>query len=74
MFQHRRLWHAGSGPWDPRVYGGEVSYAPGTCPMAEELLPRVGEYTLSLDWSERDARDVAAAITKAMTAVDRPSG
>ena len=73
VFQHRRLWHAGSGPWDPRVYGGEVSYAPGTCPMAEELLPRVGEYTLSLDWSEREAHDVAAAITKAMTAVDRPA-
>ena len=73
VFQHRRLWHAGSGPWDPRVYGGEVSYAPGTCPMAEELLPRVGEYTLSLDWSERDAHDVAAAITKVMTADDRPA-
>ncbi len=72
-FQHRRLWHAGSGPWDPRVYRGNVGYAPGTCPIAEELLPRVGEYTLSLDWSERDAHDVAAAITKVMTAVDRPA-
>ena len=66
VFQQRRLWHAGAGPWDPRIYHGDVSYAPGTCPTAEQLLPRVGEYTLSLDWSERDAHDVAAAITRVM--------
>ena len=66
VFQQRRLWHAGAGPWDPRIYDGDVSYAPGTCPTAEEILPRVGEYTLSLDWSERDAHEVAAAVTKVM--------
>lgn len=66
VFQQRRLWHAGAGPWDPCVYHGDVSYAPGTCPTAEEILPRVGEYTLSLDWSERDAHDVAAAVTRVM--------
>ena len=66
VFQQRRLWHAGSGPWDPRIYDGDVSYAPGTCPAAEEILPRVGEYTLSLDWSERDAHEVAVAVTRVM--------
>ena len=66
VFQQRRLWHAGAGPWDPRIYGGDVSYAPGTCPIAEDLLARVGEYTLSLDWSDRDAHDVAAAVTRVM--------
>ena len=66
VFQQRRLWHAGAGPWDPRIYDGDVSYAPGTCPTAEEILPRVGEYTLSLDWSERDAHDVASAVTRVM--------
>ena len=66
VFQQRRLWHAGAGPWDPRIYDGDVSYAPGTCPTAEEILPRVGEYTLSLDWSEQDAHEVAAAVTKVM--------
>ena len=69
VFQQRRLWHGGPGPWDPRIYPGEVSYAPATCPIAEEVLPRVGEYTLSLDWSERDAHDVAAAITRVMRGV-----
>ena len=68
---NHRLWHDGPGPWDPAFYPGPgQSYAPGLCPHAEQLLPRVGEYLLSAAWTESDARDVAAALTKVSAALD----
>lgn len=68
----KRMWHDGPSPWDPRLYAGTADYGPGLCPNAEELMPRVCEYHLSMDWSEQDARDVAAGLRKVMQAV--PSG
>ena len=32
-------------------------------------MPRVCEYHLSMDWTEQDARDVAAGLRKVMQAV-----
>ena len=67
----KRMWHQGASPWDPRLYAGSVDYGPGLCPGAEELMPRVCEYHLSMDWTEQDARDVAAGLRKVMSAVPR---
>lgn len=64
----KRMWHDGPSPWDPRIYSGEVDYGPGLCPRAEELMPRVCEYHLSMDWTEQDAHDVAAGLRKVMQA------
>ena len=66
---HKRMWHDGPSPWDPRFYSGEVDYGPGLCPRAEELMPRVCEYHLSMDWTEQDAQDIAAGLRKVMQAV-----
>lgn len=65
----KRMWHSGPSPWDPRFYAGEAHYGPGLCPRAEELMPRVCEYHLSMDWTEQDAQDVAAGLKKVMQAV-----
>lgn len=65
----KRMWHDGPSPWDPRLYTGVADYGPGLCPRAEELMPRVCEYHLSMDWTERDARDVADGLRKVMQAV-----
>lgn len=65
----KRMWHDGPSPWDPRCYSGEASYGPGLCPRAEELMPRVCEYHLSMDWTEQDGQDVAAGLRKVMQAV-----
>jgi 8-amino-3,8-dideoxy-alpha-D-manno-octulosonate transaminase len=70
VFQHRRLWHAGAGPWHPAIYDGAASYSVGTCPVAEAILPRAAQYTLSLDWGQQDAADVGRALIKVMTALD----
>ncbi len=65
----KRMWHDGPTPWDDRFYDGTADYGPGLCPDAEELLPRVCEYHLSMDWTEQDARDVAAGLQKVMQRV-----
>lgn len=65
----KRMWHNGPSPWDSRLYAGEADYGPGLCPRAEELMPRVCEYHLSMDWTEQDAQDVAAGLRKVMQAV-----
>lgn len=65
----KRMWHDGPTPWDARFYAGETHYGPGLCPHAEELMPRVCEYHLSMDWTEQDANDVAAGLQKVMQAV-----
>ncbi len=65
----KRMWHDGPSPWDSRIYSGEADYGPGLCPRAEELMPRVCEYHLSMDWTEQDARDVADGLRKVMQAV-----
>lgn len=67
----KRMWHDGPSPWDPRFYDGAADYGPGLCPAAEELLPRVCEYHVSMDWTERDAHDVAAGLRKVMAAAPR---
>ena len=67
----KRTWHDGPSPWDPRLYAGTADYGPGLCPAAEALLPRVCEYHVSMDWTERDAHDVAAGLRKVMQAVPR---
>ncbi len=67
----KRMWHQGPSPWDPRFYGGSADYGPGLCPRAEELLPRVCEYHVSMDWTDQDARDVAAGLRKVMRAAPR---
>lgn len=64
----KRMWHEGPSPWDPRLYDGDAEYGPGLCPDAEELMPRVCEYHLSMDWTEQDAHDVAAGLRKVMQA------
>ena len=64
----KRMWHEGPSPWDPRFYDGDADYGPGLCPYAEELMPRVCEYHLSMDWTEQDAHDVAAGLRKVMQA------
>jgi hypothetical protein len=69
MILRKRMWHNGPSPWDPRVYQGEVSYGPGLCPLAEDVLTRVGEYQLSLNWTEEDARDVARGLHKVLKAL-----
>ena len=65
----KRMWHEGPSPWDPRLYAGVADYGPGLCPRAEELMPRVCEYHLSMDWTEQDAQDVADGLRKVMQAV-----
>jgi 8-amino-3,8-dideoxy-alpha-D-manno-octulosonate transaminase len=65
----KRMWHEGPTPWDPRFYDGDAEYGAGLSPYAEELMPRVCEYHLSMDWSEQDAQDVAAGLRKVMQAV-----
>ena len=65
----KRMWHDGPSPWDARFYDGTADYGPGLCPDAEELLPRVCEYHLSMDWMEEDAQNVASGLQKVMSAV-----
>ncbi len=65
----KRMWHGGASPWDPRLYAGVADYGPGLCPRAEELMPRVCEYHLSMDWTEQDAQDIAAGLRKVMQSV-----
>ncbi len=65
----KRVWHNGPSPWDPRLYAGNVVYASGMCPVAEDVLSRMGEYHLGLDWTEADAADVAAALRKVLRAI-----
>ena len=65
----KRVWHNGPSPWDPKLYDGEANYGPGLCPETEEVLTRVGEYQLSLDWSEEDGEDVARGLHKVLRAL-----
>lgn len=67
--QQKRMWHNGLSPWDARIYSGDADYGLGLCPYAEELMPRVCEYHLSMDWTERDALDVAAGLKKVLQKV-----
>ena len=69
--RRKRMWHDGPSPWDPRFYAGDADYGPGLCPDAEELLPRVCEYHVSMDWTEQDAHDVATGLRKVMSAAPR---
>lgn len=65
----KRVWHNGPSPWHPKLYDGKADYGPGLCPETEEVLTRVGEYQLSLDWTEEDGADVARGLHKALRAL-----
>jgi perosamine synthetase len=72
MYQQRIARGARGCPWTCGHWKGEVSYAPGICPVTERLYERellladVCRHPLTLD----DARDVADAFEKVLTNVD----
>lgn len=72
MYQQRLARGSRGCPWTCGHWQGEVSYAPGICPVTERLYERdllladVCRHPLTLE----DAKDVADAFEKVMTNVD----
>jgi perosamine synthetase len=72
MYQQRIARGSRGCPWTCGHWQGEVSYAPGICPVTERLYERdllladVCRHPLTLE----DAKDVADAFEKVMTNVD----
>lgn len=57
------------GPWHCAEHPTDVEYGPGLCPRSEDLAGRAVIVPVSAAFSEADADDVAAGITKVATAL-----
>lgn len=57
------------GPWHCAEHPTDVAYGPGLCPQSEDLAGRAVIVPVSAAFSEADADDVAAGITKVATAL-----
>jgi 8-amino-3,8-dideoxy-alpha-D-manno-octulosonate transaminase len=57
------------GPWNCAEHPTSVEYGPGLCPRSEDLSSRAVIVPVSAAFSDADADDVAAGITKVATAL-----
>jgi 8-amino-3,8-dideoxy-alpha-D-manno-octulosonate transaminase len=57
------------GPWNCAEHPTSVEYGPGLCPQSEDLSARAVIVPVSAAFSDADADDVAAGITKVATAL-----
>ncbi len=64
MFQNKEGFKGTHAPFDSPYYGGNVSYAKGTCPIAEEILETAVRLNINEFFTEQDIDDMIAAIQK----------
>ena len=67
----RRIFGDSSFPFDhPNARAG-IRYAPGDCPVCEDVLARMVVLPMSEFFTETDVRDMAAAVTKVANGLKR---
>ena len=55
-----------------RDRGGNISYARGDCPVADDLYDRVVSIALNQWYTARDCRNIAKGINKVLSAFCTP--
>jgi 8-amino-3,8-dideoxy-alpha-D-manno-octulosonate transaminase len=57
------------GPWNCAEHPTSVEYGPGLCPRTEDIAARSVLIPVSAAYTEADCADVAAAVTKVLSAI-----
>jgi dTDP-4-amino-4,6-dideoxygalactose transaminase len=73
MYQMRIAYGRNGFPWSAPFYEGSVSYAKGTCPVAEDLQDKryIGMSMCLYDYSEQDIEHIIDAFQKVWNKISR---
>lgn len=76
MYQKKIAYGQNHFPWSASFYKGQVSYAKGICPVAEELQDRkyMGVNVCSYDYSDRDVGLIVKAFIKVWNNLNKLGG
>jgi len=64
MFQNLSAYQGTHAPFDSKYYGRPVSYPPGLCPNAEEILRTAVKININQFYTDSDINDIIAAVNK----------
>jgi dTDP-4-amino-4,6-dideoxygalactose transaminase len=64
LFQKKSAYPGTHAPFDSPYYGRDISYPPGLCPVAEELLETAVKFSVNQFFTDTDVDEIIAAIGK----------